>query len=314
MKVLITGGLGFLGGRLAQFMEARGEEYEVLIATRQKIAKPQWLTSAQLLEMDWDSPTELSRICSSVDVIIHLAGMNAKDSAADPVGALQFNAVATARLLKEAITAGVKKFIYFSTAHVYASSLVSVITEETCPSSLHPYATSHLAAENVVREAHARGVIEGTVIRLSNAYGPPAHKDVNCWTLLVNDLCRQAITNHAMILKSSGLQRRDFVSITDVCRATVHLLHRTLKDSDKIIFNVGGNWAPTVLEMAKIIQERCEQVHGFRPALTSNSPALNEKSNDLNYLTNALIENGFIPSLYNCNEIDQLLSFCKIFF
>ena len=77
--------------------------------------------------------------------------MNAQNCVTDPVAALEVNAVATARLLQAAIRQGAKRFIYLSTAHVYGSSLSGVITEETCPASLCPYAASHRAGEDVVR-------------------------------------------------------------------------------------------------------------------------------------------------------------------
>ena len=61
------------------------------------------------------------------------------------------------------------------------------------------------------------------IIRLSNSYGAPISKDVNRWTLVVNDLCRQAITNRELKLKSSGEQHRDFIPISDALSA-VNLL------------------------------------------------------------------------------------------
>ena len=106
---------------------------------------------------------------------------------------MDFNGVATKRLVEAASRAGVKKFIYLSTAHVYASPLVGTITEQTLPNNSHPYASSHLAGESAVLNADERGVIQGVVMRLSNAYGAPMHKGVNCWMLVVNDLCRQAV-------------------------------------------------------------------------------------------------------------------------
>jgi UDP-glucose 4-epimerase len=66
-----------------------------------------------------------------------------------------------------------------------------------------------------VRFMHERGDIEGIVIRVSNSFGAPAHQHANCWMLLVNDLCRQAVSTGQMTLRSSGIRRRDFVTLTD---------------------------------------------------------------------------------------------------
>jgi UDP-glucose 4-epimerase len=310
MKLLITGGFGYLGGRLAQFIALQGN-HEVLLGSRQQSEPPPWLPQAKVVQTRWNSLPCLEQGCSGVDTVIHLAGMNAQDCASDPVAALEFNGVATARLLQAAIRQGVKRFIYFSTAHVYGSPLAGVITEETCPVSLHPYATSHRSGEDAVRSAHKNGEIEGIVIRLSNAYGAPANKEADCWMLLVNDLCRQAVTTRHMVLRSSGLQRRDFVPLADVCRAVNHLLLRPAQELASGIFNVGGEWSPTVWEVAGLVRERCTVMLGFQPELTRILPQTGETVAELDYRIGALRQNGFQPDTDRIAEIDRLLDFCK---
>jgi UDP-glucose 4-epimerase len=313
MRLLITGGLGYLGGRLAQYWGEQGE-HEIVLGTRHPAEPPRWLPQARLVQTRWDSLASLEESCSGVDAVIHLAGMNAQDCNADPVAALEFNGTATARLLQAAIRQKVKKFIYLSTAHVYGSPLAGVITEETCPVSLHPYTTSHRAGEDVVRGTYQRGEIEGVVIRLSNAYGAPAHKDANCWMLLVSDLCRQAVTTRRMVLKSTGVQRRDFVSLSEVCRAIDHLMRLPGENLGKGLFNVGGEWSPTVWEMACFVRERSRLVLGFQPELTRVPPPFDEVAADLDYRLDALHQTGFHPSSDRVAEIDRLLEFCKASF
>ncbi len=313
MRVLVTGGFGYLGGRLAQYLVSQTGD-EILLGSRQQTEPPQWLPQAKVVQTRWDSLAGLEHICSAVDSVVHLAGMNAQDCATDPVAALELNAVATARLLQAAVRQGVKRLIYLSTAHVYGSPLTGVIIEETCPVSLHSYAASHRAGEDVVRAANQRGEIEGIVIRLSNAYGAPAHKDANCWMLLVNDLCRQAVTTQRMVLRSSGLQRRNFIPLTDACRAIDHLLHLSVQDLARDIFNVGGVWSPTVWEVACLVQERCTVALGFQPQLIRIPPQTGETVTELDYRFDALRQTGFQPSANKVEEIDRLLNFCKASF
>jgi UDP-glucose 4-epimerase len=142
MRILVIGGFGFVGGRVAKHLHRAG--YSIVLGTRQAYSSPEWLRQAEVVQLHWHDAAALERSCRGVDVVIHAAGMNAQDCAADPVSALEFNGLATARLLAAAIRAGVQRFIYLSTAHVYASPLVGTITENTCPRNLHPYATSHL--------------------------------------------------------------------------------------------------------------------------------------------------------------------------
>jgi len=311
VKLLITGGFGYLGGRLAQFLapEAR---YEIVLGSRQHAEPPPWLADAKVAQTQWNSHAGLEQICTGVDAVVHLAGMNAQDCAADPVAALELNAVATARLLRAAIRQGVKRFIYLSTAHVYRSPLAGVITEETCPVSLHPYATSHRAGEDVVRVAHQRGEIEGIVIRLSNSYGAPANKDANCWMLLVNDLCRQAVTTRRMVLHSSGIQKRDFITLTDACRAIRHLLELPARKLGDGLFNVGGGWAPAILEMTQRVAERIHALTGNRPEILRTKDHDIESSELLDYGMKKLIGTGFASggSTNVEPEIDALIQFC----
>ena len=309
MKVLITGGFGYLGGRLAQFLASQAG-YELILGSRKQTKSPLWLPQAKVVQTQWNSPVGLEQICVDVDAIVHLAGMNAQDCIADPVAALEFNAVVTARLLKAAVRQRVKRFIYLSTAHVYADPLAGVITEEACPVSLHPYATSHRAGEDVVRAAHQRGEIDGMVIRLSNAYGAPAHKDANCWMLLVNDLCRQGVTTGQLVLRSAGLQRRDFVSLTDVCRAIAHLMGLSQKAVGDGIFNLGGTWTPTVMEMATLVANRCKVTLGFHPEINLN-PARGEISQLLDYHIDKLKGTEFKLEGDHDAEIDATLMLCR---
>lgn len=310
MRVLITGGFGYIGGRLAQYLLFQTNN-EIFLGTRQQTTSAGWVPEAKVVQTIWDSLVQLEDICASMDVVVHTAGINAKDCAVDPIAALEFNGVATARLLQAAIRKSVQRFIYLSTAHVYANPLSGTITEDTCPTNLHPYATSHRAGEDVVLAAHQRREIEGIVIRISNSYGAPEHKDVNCWMLLVNDLCRQAVMNQKMILRSSGLQRRDFVPLTDVCSAINHLLKVTRRETGNNLYNVGRQWAPTVWEVACLVQERCKEVLGFQPHLTRVLPQPDEISPNLDYRIDALRQTGFQPIADITGEIDRVLKFCE---
>lgn len=312
MKILITGGFGYLGGRVAQFL-ANEVGNEILLGSRNHIQSPFWLPQSKVVQTQWDSSSALEKICAGIDVIIHTAGMNAQDCAQNPVAALEFNGSTTDRLVKAAASQGVRRFIYISTAHVYKNPLEGVITEETPLENQHPYATSHRAGEDAVRAAHEQGKIEGVVVRLSNAFGAPAHKDVNCWMLLVNDLCRQAVTTRKMILRSSGLQRRDFITIRDACRAIQHLIKLPADHLGEGLFNIGGNWSPTVWDVASLIQERCQLIFGFQPELTSASPQKNDLVSELDYKIEPLRQSGFQLRSNKTEEIDRLLEFCKVF-
>ncbi len=309
MRILITGGLGFVGGRVAEGLLEAG--HEVFLGTRKPTFVADYLPGAIVTQMRWQDSIALEKVCTEIDVVIHAAGMNSKDCADDPVAAIDFNGLSTARLALAASRSKVERFLYLSTAHVYSDPLVGEITEESCPRNLHPYATSHLAGEHVVLQRAKFDDMSRIVLRLSNIFGAPAHKEADCWMLLVNDLCRQTVQTGRMVLKTRGLQYRDFVSMKNVCRVISSLAASERKDKSSVVYNLGSGTSQTVLSMARIIQERSKQVLGFEPDLLRPEIDLSEANEELfSYKTERLGALG-VEMLENpIEEIDELLRYC----
>jgi len=312
MRILIAGGLGFVGGRLAVYLTQLG--HQVTIGSRSPNSKVAWLPQANMTSLRWDHAGSLEHSCQDIDVVIQAAGMNMQDCVANPVDALAFNGVATARLLAAANRTGVKRFVYLSTAHVYANPLVGVISETSCPVNLHPYATSHLAGEHAVLSMHQEGKIQGIILRLSNVFGVPMHKSVNCWMLLVNDLCKQAVQMRKMVLRTNGMQSRDFVSMERVCKILALFATGSAETSQHSLFNVGAGQGQSVLSMAQRIQERCKKVLGFEPVLHFLQANLGEHPSTLTYKVDRL--KSLVIGLDEDRdaddaEIDRLLYFCQ---
>jgi len=310
LRILITGGFGYLAGRLCQYLVTQ-TNFQIVVATSKKTKSIPGLSEIEIRQIDWHLDDSLNDACLDIDAVVHLAGMNAQNCIDDSVAAIEVNALNTARLVQSAIKQKVKRFIYMSTAHVYGSPLTGIISEQSCPVAIHPYATSHRAGEDSIIAAHHYGNIEGVVIRLSNAFGLPIDKNTNCWTLLVNDLCRQVITSKKMILRTSGLQQRDFISITDVNCAIDHFLKIPKQKLGEGVFNVGGRWSLAVLDMAKIIQERCKVILGFEPELVVPEAIVNEDIAKLDFKTTLLQSSGFQLKNNKLAEIDDLLLYCK---
>ena len=75
MRVLVTGGTGYLGGRISKYLEYKN--HEIILGTRKKISKPEWLKKGTVEEISWANTNSLLRICSGIDAVIHCAGVNA---------------------------------------------------------------------------------------------------------------------------------------------------------------------------------------------------------------------------------------------
>jgi UDP-glucose 4-epimerase len=312
MRVLITGGFGFVGGRLGQKLIECG--YEVLLGSRKFQEVPNWIPKAEVVQTDWNNKTALIDLCANVDVVIHTAGMNAQACASDPEQALAFNGTVTADLVSSAVKQGVQKFIYLSTAHVYKVPLVGTISEFSQTTNTHPYATSHLAGEIPVLEASKNSKIDGIVIRLSNSFGAPTHSQVDCWMLLVNDLCRQAIITGKLVLQTSGNQVRDFVPLTDVCRAIEYLIQTDTDQLNLSVLNIGSGKPCTVLEITHLVQECCMDSLNFKPVIYRSESSELEKNEILNFQMTWLKSSNFIFAGEPRLEIEQLLNFCQLHF
>lgn len=313
MRVLVTGGFGFVGARLGVHLHRQG--HDVILASRTANGPPAWLPEAGTVRLDWQDRDGLAAACRSVDAIVHAAGMNAEDCAKDPVAALEVNGVATARLVAAAARSGVERFVYVSTAHVYDAPLVGHISEETCPRNLHPYASSHLAGETAVLHLAQQGSIDGIVVRLSNAFGRPEHPATNCWMLLVNELCRSAICNGSLALRSNGRQLRDFVPMADVCTLLEGFVTRGGDGTAQRVFNVGAARSLAVIDMATKIQERCVHLWGCRPDLRiPDVPAAAAPPEPLSFSCRNLGGNAADFDQRLCAEIDGLLQACNNWF
>ena len=85
--------------------------------------------------------------------------------------------------------------------------------------------------------------------------------------LLANNLCKQAVQNHKLIVLNNSHIKRDFIPMTEICRIIEVFLAMTFKDIQPGIFNIGSGETKSIFAMAKLIQDRCVKVLGFKPEL-----------------------------------------------
>lgn len=301
--ILVTGAGGYLGGRLVAHLRQAGRSLR-LVSRTAGAGTGEITMSGDLLD-----PAFARRALEGVTAVVHLAAPNEIESEADPRKAIEVTIGGTLVLLQAARAAGVGRFVYLSTAHVYGV-LAGTIHEGSLPRPTHPYAITHRAAEDFVLAA-SRGGPTGVVIRLSNAVGAPAHMNVNRWTLLANDLCRQAVTTGKLVLKSAGLQWRDFVAMSDVCRAIEHLLDLPADRLEDGLFNVGSGDALRVIDLAELIRDRAAALMGTSPEIIRPAPRDGESHPALTYSVDKLWATGFKFAGDLAEEIDATLRLCR---
>jgi len=267
--VLVTGAAGYVGGRLIGTLREAGREVHAVV--REPAAR---LDVAQTVcDLAVDPVELLVSACEGAEVIIHLAGENEVVASREPAAALAATVVATERLVEAAAQTGVKRLVYVSTVHVYGSRIRegATLTEDMRPEPRSSYAIARLASEHLAAMLTAASS-ELVVLRLSNAVGAPDHPTVDRWTLVANDLCRQGARLGRLELRSSGVQWRDFIALSDV----VAILTAASRIEEPVVppgtYNMGTGNPVTIRALAEMIQDAFERCSGRRPELHAPDP------------------------------------------
>lgn len=245
-NILILGASGYIGARLSYLLAKDGNSVTALCFSSVPKDKKWCSLMKEVVVGDITSDNVIDKITNqSFDVAIHLVSLDHNDSNNAPTFVNSVNVMPVWNLLESFKTKKtLKRFIYFSTIHVYGKIPYKVIKEShnTCPSS--PYGLTHLLAENICNMYNATTDIDCINIRLSNSYGSPFFQDNNCWQLVVNDLCRTAFTQKKIVLKSDGSALRDFIHYKDIFNAIQLLLNNHTNELDNIFHLTSGITMP----------------------------------------------------------------------
>jgi UDP-glucose 4-epimerase len=217
------------------------------------------------------------------------------------------NGLVTLNLLRAAQSTGVSRFVYISTSKVFGDNPAGTIDETSMPSPASHYAITHRVAEDYVLAAHRKQLLQGLVLRLSNCVGPPTDPGVNAWTLIANDLCRQAATTRRIVLKGTGLAWRNFIPMADTVSALQHVLTMPTELISDGLFHLGGSASMRIWDLALLIAERADKLFG--QSTETNRALLNPVVDYpmLDWRVNRLISTGWSPSASLNAEIDGVL-------
>ncbi len=306
--VLVTGGLGYLGGRICHYLSA--ESNIRLTTSRAEANVPDWASAMDIryLDLRHNNAEKTSAVMDGVDAVVHLAALNAQQCAKDPADAIEVNVGGTQALVSAAIESGIDRFIYISTAHVYGAPLSGRIDETVRPSPKHPYALTHQAAEEIVLGAKG---LDGVVLRLSNAIGAPMDEGVNCWMLAGPDLCRQAVTRNTLTLSGDGTEFRDFICMSDVVRVIAHVLQRSSHELGDGLFNVGQGNSISIKSLAETIVAIAKPITGSRPEIMLSGSGSIETNELLFYVNEKIGATGFSVTGDLKSELMDVLIFCS---
>jgi len=151
----------------------------------------------------------------------------------------------------------------------------------------------------------------GMSMRLSNAVGAPLSGDVDRWSLVANDLCRQAATQGSIVLRSAGIQHRDFVAMADVVAATAFMATAPNESLTHDVYNLASGESVSIRSLAGLVQESYAEVFGRDVPLEAPDPATGETEQPLKVDVSRMQEAGFRREGDLKGELRQTLELCK---
>jgi UDP-glucose 4-epimerase len=250
MKVLITGGAGFIGSHIAEHFAEAGHTVRILdnLATGFLRNIPQ-NKNIEFIQGDICNSLSVEKAVSGVDCVFHEAALvSVPLSCEKPIEAFQINTLGTLNVLQNCVKAEVDKFVMASSAAIYGNNPVLPKREDMYPEPTSPYAISKLDGEYLARMFYENHGLRTTCLRYFNVYGP-RQDPKSPYAAVIPIFLERAKSGKDLLIYGDGLQSRDFVHIKDVVRANV----AALEHGDGQVFNVAMGKSVTVLELAKQI-------------------------------------------------------------
>ena len=250
-KICIVGSSGYIGSYLASELK---ENYRVISHSRKKIKDTDF--NRKIIKHIIGDITKNSTIKkilkSNPEVIIYTISLNHFDSEVSLSNSLKINYEPFHNLVEQILESKKKvKLIYFSTMQVYGREYKKKIISENYPKNItNIYSLTHSMCEDLL-QAYESKIVSHSV-RLSNSYGMPKLKNLNCWWPVLNDLCRSAKKKNLIRINSDGSALRDFISLDDVTKFIKILIQKKVKEK---IINLCSSETISIKDLAYIIQK-----------------------------------------------------------
>jgi dTDP-glucose 4,6-dehydratase len=306
MKILITGGAGFQGSHLSEFLIKQGHEVTVL-NTFSKEIEPNIADIAKEARIIYGSVTDRTIVDKSVrgqDVVFHLAAnINVDQSLKDPLSFLEVNVMGTHHVL-EAVRENHARMIYASTCEVYGDGHTlkeGELLDETAELSPNsPYAASKAAADRWCNAYHKSFGVNVTIVRPFNIYGE--RQKSGTFGALIPILVRKALKGETLTIYGEGTATRDYLNIDDLVQAYNLVLQHPELAGKAINFGSGIN--TSVKDIAEYIAQKlgANVEHGpARPGEVTRFPADISRAKEL----------GFDPKVGIWEGIDRYIDWAK---
>ena len=252
-KSLVTGGCGFIGSHIVDYLAELGQE--VIVVDNRSANNDQFYDTAPgvaYLNADITDYSAMSAAMEDVDYVFHLAAESRLQPAIEnPIDAITRNCVGTTVMLQAAREAGVLRFVYSSTSSGYGNNPAPSI--ETQPDDcLNPYSASKIAAEKFCKMYYDLYGLETVSLRYFNVFGDRSPTRGQ-YAPVIGIFERQKAAGEPLTIVGDGSQKRDFVYVGDVARANYLASVMPLHEHIGEVFNVGSGKNYSIKEIANEI-------------------------------------------------------------
>ena len=258
-KSLVTGGAGFIGSHLVDALLDLGHTV-VVIDNESSDGHDEyyWNDNAINYKFDIRNYDDIYPCFTGVNYVFHLAAKASVQASVDhPLPTISTQVMGTANVLEAARQHGVEKFVYSSTSACYGNKNPIPNVETMREDPLNAYAIGKLSGEQLVRAYHGLYGMKTVAFRYTNVYGERA-RHVGTYAPAVSKFLKMREQGDALTIFGDGMQRRDFIHVSDVVRANALISFEEL-DTWGEVYNIGygKNWS--IQEIADSISE--EQIH-----------------------------------------------------
>jgi nucleoside-diphosphate-sugar epimerase len=249
MRILITGGAGFIGSHLAEHFHQRAA-VRVLDNLRTGHRHNLAGLDVEFVPGSILDRVVLSEVMQNVDYVYHLAAMvGVPESMREPHRCVELNVTGFLNVLEAAAAAGVRKLCFSSSAAVYGNNPLVPKHEEMCPEPRSPYAVTKLDGEFYCRLFTETGRLETIALRFFNVFGP-RQDPAGAYGAAVPMFFQNALAGKPLVIFGDGSQTRDFIFVKDIVAALEFA--NTTPDLNGV-FNAGYGEQITIYELAQRI-------------------------------------------------------------
>lgn len=296
MRILITGGAGFIGSHIAEYFHTRAS-VRILDNLRSGSITNLIGIEHEFIESSILNRKAVRKAMQGVDYVFHLAAMiSVPESMKKPVECVRLNTLGTLILLEEAAHAKVKKFCFSSSAAVYGNAPELPKTESMRPTPQSPYAMTKLDGEYYCAMFEQEYGLPTVSLRYFNVFGP--RQDPNSpYAAAIPSFIARARKGGPLTIYGDGGQTRDFVFVKDVAAANAHFVTRTNATGT---FNVAYGISTRIASLANTIISITKQ-----PCAIEHQPARPGDIRHSKASIDKLLKTGFKPASQFYKALEQ---------